>query len=605
MAMNMGKVVYWHKDQVIIRLKSQPAQVASPPITTAGLFSKLNAILSANHSPQLKLPFDTISLRGPHHPGNSDTLYFAQIDSNMGNDANIVMGNNDNTVAVISHLNANKHTLAANLGSLDIIPHWFWSGTEDTTHGCPVNPPFPVEESGAQGRYKITLPELPDSLQSATGKGVTVFVLDTLPSPTIIANAVGAPGNNNSLLKGIATGMKYKEPYDAMPPAINLNYSFEEIVPDPAHSAMTGKDIYGRLIGFPMADHGLTIAAIVRDLAPAANIECIRVLNDFGVGDVRTLAHALTYIYNRTLTPNPDTKQPGDLVNKPVVINLSLVVMPPGNDIPGDFSQQVKEQITSDTLQLLHDHMQPLADQRAIFIAAAGNDTDPRDTMMNPAEVRFNSRYPAYFAYDERYRINTMIPVGAVNQARKAASYSNYPGPRGIATYGGELPRPVPWMPSAMSHTTTHVDTSEPIDALCGIYTASEYPALSMNDHYDSPSTMPMASASSGTPNLATASASSGMSKDYPTYHAPNSHAWAYYSGTSFATPIISALAARILEQKPESRDLHQAIVSASRGQQTVWTSVADTKMIADVKDESGPMILAMQDWSPEGTSIP
>ena len=572
MNMNMGKVVYWHKDQVIIRLKSQPASTFN---TIERHFNGLNTILSNVGSPPLKPPFDTIFLRDPHDPDKSDALHFAQIDSSG-------MGNDDNTVAVISHLNAIKQTLVdADLPPFDVIPHWLWSGTPDGTHGCPVNPPFPVEESGAPGRYKITLPQLPDSLQSATGKGVTVFVLDTLPLPETIDLAVRAPGNNNSLLKDIATGMKHEEPYNAVPPAINLNYSFE--VPDPAQSAMTGKDIYGRLVGFPMADHGLTIAAIVRDLAPAANIECIRVLNNFGVGDVRSLAYALTYIYNRTLD--------GDLVNKPMVINLSLVVLPPGNDIPGDFPQQVKEQITSDTLELLHRPMQLLADQRAIFIASAGNDTDPRDTMMNPAEVRFNSRYPAYFAYDERYRINTMIPVGAVNQARKAASYSNYPGPRGIATYGGELPRPVPWMPSAMSHAITHVDTTEPIDALCGIYTASEYPALSVNDHYDSPSPMAMESATSG------------MSKDYPTYHAPNSHAWAYNSGTSFATPIISALAARILEQEPESGDLHQAIVSASRGQQTVWTGVADSKMVADVKDESGPMILAMQDWNPEDTS--
>jgi hypothetical protein len=31
-------------------------------------------------------------------------------------------------------------------------------------------------------------------------------------------------------------------------------------------------------------------------------------------------------------------------------------------------------------------------------------------------------------------------------------------------------------------------------------------------------------------------------------YTAPNDHAWAYWVGTSFATPIISALAARVLE---------------------------------------------------------
>ena len=89
---------------------------------------------------------------------------------------------------------------------------------------------------------------------------------------------------------------------------------------------VTGKDIYGRHVGFSMQDHGLFIEGIVRDLAPEANIECIRVINDFGVGDINTLHAALKKIYDRM--------SKGDLQDKPVVINLSLVVLPPEDDIP-------------------------------------------------------------------------------------------------------------------------------------------------------------------------------------------------------------------------------------------------------------------------------
>src|ERR1700730_4582375 len=98
---------------------------------------------------------------------------------------------------------------------------------------------------------------------------------------------------------------------------------FHQAVPDPKDSAVTGKDIYGRLAGFRLVDHGLFIAGIIHDLAPKATIECIRVLNDFGVGTFETLTTALQHINNR-MSETGDQK--GDLFGKPVVINLSLVV---------------------------------------------------------------------------------------------------------------------------------------------------------------------------------------------------------------------------------------------------------------------------------------
>ncbi len=589
MSMNMGKVVYWHKNQAIIRLKSQPAQSTSPVHTietiTTVIFAQIKAILKDLNldmqligNPLLLLP--TAMLLPPHSSihsaDNLDLVFFTHVTpSNMkpdmgpaqGNAGTADMGNDDHTVAVINQLNDNKNALQKALQDLGIsadiaaLPHWLWAGTDDQIHGCPTCPPIPVEDSNTPGQWKITLPQLSDSsLQDKTGEGVTVFVLDTLPSTEQIERAAKNAGNNLLLQKMTTSKANGPQP-DIVPPAIKPNYSFG--VPDPAESAVTGKDIYGRLVGFPMADHGLGVAGIIRDLAPAANIECIRVLNDYGVGDTHTLFLALLSIQERMLPNNLDTHAVGDLYRKPVVINLSLVVLPPDSDSP---PEGVIGDVIDASRDLLRSAIQNLAGAGVIFVASAGNDSDPRDTKMNPAETRFGPRYPANFAYDNP-PITTMIPVAAVNRKGDAAMYSNHPGPNGIATYSGELPRPDPWLPSAMSHVATRV--AEPIDALRCVYTAQVYPALSVNDPHSILPASPSA---------------------YPMYEA--SSTWAYWSGTSFATPIISALAARILQgREPKSIDVRQAVINATT-QQTMWTGVGDAK-----EDISSPMIMAVQEW--------
>ncbi len=174
---------------------------------------------------------------------------------------------------------------------------------------------------------------------------------------------------------------------------------------------------------------------------------------------------------------------------------------------------------------------------------------------MDMSEKRFGPRYPAALADG----LTAMIPVGAVNRNGDAASYSNYPGPHGIATYGGDIPKPDPWVPSAMDHIVAHVDTTDPIDALCGVYTAAKYPALSMNDPKRE-------------------------------YAAPDSRAWAYWSGTSFATPIISALAARVLQGRdPKSTNVRQVILDAAMDE-VIWTEVGEKG-----RDIPEPMIMAVQ----------
>jgi len=574
----MGTTVYWHKNQVIVRLKTQLTHhsLGTPPIEPiqyiiGKLRDAFKEVLKDLPKP-VDMQFIEHQELCPSTSSTADSLDSAifyrinpQTQTDMGamqgDDGTAGMGDDDRTLDVIAQLENHKALLTAlrneglSVESADAIPHWFNAGTNGTnfpTQGCPISPPIPVEESGASGRWKLQFSQLPDTLKNATGKDVSVLVLDTLPAPDQISRAADQAGSSNMLLQEMTKGMSWEEPLKAVPPAINFKSQFlpDVVEETSAERVVTGKDIYGRHVGFPMEDHGLFVAGIVRDLAPEATIECVRVLNDFGVGDIRTLNAALIDIRKRMSPPDPHSNEPGDLYKKPVVINLSLVVLPPEDDIP----EGVTDATLKATQSSLYSLLQCLADQGAIFVAAAGNDSDPR---MNASEKRFGPRYPAALGSDH-HAMTAMISVGAVNRNRQAAKYSNYPGPYGIATYGGDLPKPDPWLPLAMDHVVARVDTNE-IDALCGVYTAAQYPALSRND----------------------------PESEYP---APNSSAWAYWSGTSFATPIISALAARILQGRdPKNIDVRQAILDSARDEVT-WTTVGQ-----DGKDIPGPMIIAEQ----------
>jgi Subtilase family len=127
--------------------------------------------------------------------------------------------------------------------------------------------------------------------------------------------------------------------------------------------------------------------------------------------------------------------------------------------------------------------------------------------------------------------------VGAIDKDGKATSYSCYPGLRGIATWGGEVPKISPQYPPS-AHPTI---TTKPLDAVRGIYSSVEYPPLS-----------------------------SVEPAQY--YDAPDDSAWAYWIGTSFATPIIAALAARVLELKPTT-SVHQYILGSATTPM-VWSNM-------------------------------
>jgi hypothetical protein len=442
-------------------------------------------------------------------------------------------------------------------------PNWLNGGTSsvDPNHviiGCPASPPIPANDPCASGNWHITLPEeLPEAILNARGAGVHVFVLDTLPKQQQISDAVIASGKSNPLLVDIAENVMLN--YQVLSDVLD--------VPSPNQPA-TGNDIHGNLVGFPMNDHGIFIAGIIRDLAPAAKVECIRVLNDYAVGDTAMLLNAFTYIQNRLSDINPETREPGDLPGTPVVVNMSLTATLPEESLEQwGFTDAT---IAPARLALLLP-MQALAAKGVVFAASSGNGSGPRDQVTNPPGERLQPRYPAAFAYplpgvNDEPGLPAMIPVGAVNKEGLASSYSNYPGELGIGTYGGELPQASSVAPNATTGTSAQL----PIDALRGVYTASLYPALSETDELLIHSPAPIS---------------------YPEYQPSSATTWAYWMGTSFATPIISALAARVLETRPSVDDSVRQTLLAAAPSRVDWTNL-DTGQ----SDAQGAMIMINQE---------
>jgi hypothetical protein len=402
-------------------------------------------------------------------------------------------------------------------------PTWLGGGTQVGT-GCPLTPPMPVADSCPY--WHMEVPDVDQQLP-ATGKDVTVFVLDSFPERGVISRAARDAGSVNWLLHTVNEKVSFD---------YSLMSGLQEIdVMDHTNVASVGKDVYGEHYPILLSDHGLFIAGIVHDVAPGARIECVRVLNSLCIGDLQTLTHALERIHHRMADKGRD------LFGKRVVISLSLV-LPMAEDVEKAKPGQIK--LKTDDFELIPASLRlvikALLHTGTVIVAAAGNEGDGRElpTGMMPSDaIRPPALYPAALG---KYFKN-VIAVGAATVNDDAASYSCYPGsypdnnaaspddrhPRsyGLATWGGEVPNAdlgevVPPKPEDAGSDNPTVTIH---DAPRGIYSSVEFPPLS------------------------------AVPADPPEqyYTASNENAWAYWIGTSFATPIVSAVLARILESDP------------------------------------------------------
>jgi hypothetical protein len=582
-------MMYWLEDQVAIAFHSSlpPASDRQDIITSLKL-GDLNQFLQTRgfkltpftqddlpYLPDEQLPPDSPDVNSPigkylfASPNDLGTIVisFFHIDTDthevfhpvQGRGMNSMPGHaghgdgESNAKQVVNMINSNLEQLRLH-GHVPVVAamaNWL-GGTTCFIHGCSFTPvPVADDVVGNSDGWHISVQDLSPQIRTCKGKDVTVFVLDTLPSDDEIERAAEEVEGRNWLLKDIVAQKKLG----------NISFKYQTL-PKPLREdaddqLVTGRDIYKRNAGFLLPSHGLFVAGILHDVAQDAKIECIRILSDFGTGDIHTFIHALEKIHKCLVGSHSLAgEEAGDLHDQPVVINLSMVLMPPRDQLAdwwfgdeGSSSMNDPGQIARD-MELLRTPfrmaIQCMAAQGAVIVGATGNDSNTEDI-----PYRTVARYPALFP--------EVISVGAVDKAGNAVIYTDYPTElpyhNGIVTYGGGILMPEPATPPPFKaepypEITVKDINSRNIDSIHGIYASRTYPSLSAEDPRH-------------------------------VYDVSDTGHWACWSGTSFAAPIISGVAARLLEchaQNIQQLPIHlrsaqvQWMITTDQGQAAMLT---------------------------------
>ncbi|GCF09177.1 S8/S53 family peptidase [Dictyobacter arantiisoli] len=248
----------------------------------------------------------------------------------------------------------------------------------------------------------------------------------------------------------------------------------------------TGHDISQQARYYLMPDHGLFVSGIIRDLAPRAQIRLVRALNDFGGNDLYSFYAILTDLEHELVS--------GTI--RRLVINLSLNIMPDIRRLPYLWFQE-RQWPTSQLIGVqralgqieegLRLLFESLAAHGALVVAAAGNDsTLALQQELPPRPPRAPARYSSTLAVTS---VNSnLLPSNFANAANLAPSTS------GVATFGGDGPGVE--------------DKNGLPDAVRGVFISPTFPSGALNNT-----------------------------------------GWADWSGTSFATPMMSALGAHLMAQ--------------------------------------------------------
>ncbi len=273
----------------------------------------------------------------------------------------------------LSHLQAQLERLAqVGLYLLSAMPNWLVTAAPALYgNGGPALPPRPAPKldlpavGDAPVGWYISFVDQGTPLDPNGAPEVLVAVLDTAHHPDdLLRDAYLPEYSRNWLLQRLVYNLQ------------SANGSFEiEYDRYPVSSdVQTGRDAQYESRYYNMIDHGLFVAGLIRDIAPRARIRLIRVLNDFGGGDLYALFAALTDLEQELVS--------GSI--RSLVINLSLTIMPDINRLPylwlSDHQWQGKQlpgamRVLTHIEEGLRLLFESLYAQGALIVAAAGNDS--------------------------------------------------------------------------------------------------------------------------------------------------------------------------------------------------------------------------------------
>lgn len=377
-----------------------------------------------------------------------------------------------------------EHLAQAGLHVVSAMPNWLVTAAPSFyADGGPALPPHPSPTlptpapANALSGWRVRLMDAGIPLDAKGAEDVQVVILDTSPHPDRLRSAATRPElRRNWLLQRLATDLRNEDgsfavEYDRYPQS---------------NEVCTGRDDAGDASYYLMPDHGMSVAGLIRDVAPRARIRLVRILNDYGGGDLYSLFAALTDLEREMVS--------GSI--RRLVINLSLTIMPDIRRLPYiwfDHRQWPTTQLNGVMRVLNHVEeglrllFESLHSHGALIVAAAGNDSS------NAFEKGLSPRPPRAPA-----RYESTLSVTSLNSSFAPSKFANAanipPFDSGVATFGGE------------SYTVSSTDGRP--DAVRGLYLSPLFPTGEQN--------------------------TSG---------------WADWCGSSFATPIVSALGAHLMAQ--------------------------------------------------------
>src|SRR5687767_685096 len=344
---------------------------------------------------------------------------------------------------------------------VDVSPNWLMSvSSQGGATGGPGALPMPFDPSKdgsplygfGQLIEKLGMAELYD--KEGQGENVDVAILDTVPCDHDLVLALKEWPDHQlvqDLLGPSGTLIPYHATYTALKRMASTSVNQHD---------------------YSMTNHGLFAAAIVKSILPKAKIHLIEVLNEFGVGDLASLAEGLELVYKQIRDPNSSRR---------LVVNCSWMLELPLSDLhciaseedenreEYEFEQAILKYVKEEKDHALN--LRDICNQLALagtqVVAAAGNDKlyakkirerklQKLQNIVTPEDITRlldyllehirggapEARYPAAFS--------SVIGVGALPKGEErdltvekyeSSNYSNLgdkPSGEAVMTLGGE-----------------------------------------------------------------------------------------------------------------------------------------------------------------------
>jgi hypothetical protein len=442
----------------------------------------------------------------------------------------------------------------------NVSPNWLMgNASQGGSTGGPGGLPKPFKGTDKSGGKKagFNVEEKLGSLYG-TGENVDVAILDTAPCPHDLVIAHKEWQKDHPIIRTLL-GPKgklrlYPASYDQLLRMYNTSFNSHD---------------------YQMSDHALFEAGIIHSIAPEATIHLIEVLNPLGVGDLLTLAEGFHTIFHKIYKEAP----PG----RKLVVNCSLMLElpiedghcyaddkkkdavdkePPDNVDDVNFEYEVLQLATEDqdTVLEINELCKKFFGVGRQVVAAAGNDWENGKARRRRQKLPILgpplARYPAGFASVVgvgALRKNSFNPQTGKHETSKYSNLGDRPAGDGIMTLGGE-------------EGETH--------GILGLYLSEKFPKRSHINSDNDKNKITM--------YTRTSNQDEAKNED---------NRWAWWSGTSFATPILTGTIAAVLSSKLPGGtyqfDNTQAVIRALYTNKIIEDEMTDAQEdVMDVKQD-------------------